>query len=88
MKKPGLSFWDVRLSWVDGAVCALLAALAMAGSAAASPLGRKLLAKPGFDPADFLVYMLISYWGYFIVTFTVALLLARARRWVSQRKKG
>jgi hypothetical protein len=60
----------------------------MAGFAAASPLGHKLLANPGLDFADFLVYMLIGFWGHFVVALAVCLLAVRWLRWVSQRKKN
>jgi hypothetical protein len=86
MKKP-LSFWDARIYWSDGLVCGGLAALAMVGFAATSPLGRMLLASPWLNFADFLVYTLIGYWGHFVVTFACTLLLARARHWASLRNK-
>ena len=61
MKKPTLSFWNVRVPWIDMLVCFIISALAMPGFAAVSSLGRKLLANPGLDFANFLVYMLIGY---------------------------
>jgi hypothetical protein len=88
MKKPTLSFWNASVPWIDMLVCFIISALAMAGFAAASPLGRKLLANPGLDFADFLVYLLIGFWGHFVVALAVCLLAARWLRWVSQRKKN
>jgi hypothetical protein len=84
MKKP-LSFWDVSLHWSDGLVCGVLAVLVMAGFAATSPLGRMLLASPWLNFADFLVYTLIGYWGYFVVALAVCLLAARWLRWVKEK---
>ena len=86
MKKP-LSFWDVRITWSDGLVCGGLALLVMVGLAAASPLGRILLASPWLNFADFIVYMLIGYWGHFVVALAVCLLAARWLRWVRQKRK-
>jgi hypothetical protein len=88
MKKPTLSFWNVGVPWIDILVCFIISAMAMPGFAAASPLGRKLLANPGLNFADFLVYLLIGYWGHFVVTLAVCLLVARWLRWISQRKKN
>ena len=87
MKKP-LSFWDASVYWSDGLVCSGLAALATAGFAAVSPLGRMLFASPWLNFADFLVYLLIGYWGHFVVVMAVCLLAARWLRWVRQRKKN
>jgi hypothetical protein len=76
MKKPTLSFWNVRLPWIDMLVCFIISVLAMPGFAAVSPLGRKLLANPGFNFADFLVYLLIGYGAHFVLTLAFTLLLA------------
>jgi hypothetical protein len=88
MKKPTLSFWNVRLPWSDMLVGFIISALAMPVFAAASLLGRKLLTNPGVNIADFLVYMLIGYWGHFVVTLAACLLVARWLRWVRLRKKN
>lgn len=85
MKKT-LSFWDAKIYWSDGLVCGGLAVLVTAGLAAASPLGRMLLASPWLNFADFLVYLLIGYWGFFVVALAVCLLAARWLRWSREKK--
>ena len=85
MKKP-LLFWGASIYWSDGLVCGGLAALITAGFAAASPLGRMLLVSPWLNFADFLVYLLIGYWGHFVITLAVCLLAARWLRWVREKK--